>query len=555
MRAVGAFFLAISLSLLIARPALAEKRVALVIGNSGYQHVARLDNPANDASAMTEVLKGAGFDLVETFHDLKTSEMRRVLRDFSDHARDADVAVVYYAGHGIEVDGTNYLIPVDAALERDIDVYDEAFALDRILVTIEPAKQLRLVILDACRDNPFAKTMKRTNGARAVGRGLAKVEPNSPNTLIAFASKAGSTALDGDSKHSPFTAALVKYIGTPGLDLRKAFGFVRDDVLKNTGNRQEPYVYGSLGGDDLPLVPAKSAAVAPPADPNAEVRRDYELALQIGTREVWTAFLAQYPEGLYASLAKGQLDKIASEKQSGQAKVATAEQGSAVPDKDVAGKISSDAARPNPQVASLPATDDPAAKANLSAAEIVRSMQTELRRVGCLTAAEDGEWTSSSRHALELFNRQAGTKFDVKVASLDALDAVKATPARICPLICQHGFKRDGEGCIRIACRRGYEVGDGNNCEKIEVKRKELKAERDRPERIRSASEPAKPDTTETPQQKFENSPTCSNVNAACEKAVTKFGFGTHCPARFAECMRTGKWRSNVSYYEGLARR
>ncbi len=222
MRAVGAFFLAISLSLLIARPALAEKRVALVIGNSGYQHVARLDNPANDASAMTEVLKGAGFDLVETFHDLKTSEMRRVLRDFSDHARDADVAVVYYAGHGIEVDGTNYLIPVDAALERDIDVYDEAFALDRILVTIEPAKQLRLVILDACRDNPFAKTMKRTNGARAVGRGLAKVEPNSPNTLIAFASKAGSTALDGDSKHSPFTAALVKYIGTPGLDLRKA---------------------------------------------------------------------------------------------------------------------------------------------------------------------------------------------------------------------------------------------------------------------------------------------------------------------------------------------
>jgi len=555
MRAVGAFFLAISLSLLIARPALAEKRVALVIGNSGYQHVARLDNPANDASAMTEVLKGAGFDLVETFHDLKTSEMRRVLRDFSDHARDADVAVVYYAGHGIEVDGTNYLIPVDAALERDIDVYDEAFALDRILVTIEPAKQLRLVILDACRDNPFAKTMKRTNGARAVGRGLAKVEPNSPNTLIAFASKAGSTALDGDSKHSPFTAALVKYIGTPGLDLRKAFGFVRDDVLKNTGNRQEPYVYGSLGGDDLPLVPAKSAAVAPPADPNAEVRRDYELALQIGTREVWTAFLAQYPEGLYASLAKGQLDKIASEKQSGQAKVATAEQGSAVPDKDVAGKISSDAARPNPQVASLPATDDPAAKANLSAAEIVRSMQTELRRVGCLTAAEDGEWTSSSRHALELFNRQAGTKFDVKVASVDALDAVKATPARICPLICQHGFKRDGEGCIRIACRRGYEVGDDNNCEKIEVKRKELKAERDRPERIRSASEPAKPDTTETPQQKFENSPTCSNVNAACEKAVTKFGFGTHCPARFAECMRTGKWRSNVSYYEGLARR
>src|SRR5438552_14477065 len=158
--------------------------------------------------------------------------MRRVLRDFYDKAASADIAVVYYAGHGIEVDGTNYLIPVDAVLERDIDIYDEAFALDRILVTIEPAKQLRLVILDACRDNPFAKTMKRTIGSRAVGRGLAKVEPSSPNTMIAFAAKAGSTASDGDSKNSPFATSLVEHLATPGLDLRKAFGFVRDDVLK-----------------------------------------------------------------------------------------------------------------------------------------------------------------------------------------------------------------------------------------------------------------------------------------------------------------------------------
>src|SRR6266576_5182213 len=185
------------------------------------------------------------------------ADMRRAFRDFSDKARDADVAVVYFAGHGIEVDGANYVIPVDAALERDLDVYDEAFPLDRILATIEPAKQLRLVILDACRLNPFAKTMKRTIGSRAVGRGLARVEPNSPNTLIAFASKADSIASDGDSNNSPFTSALVKHIATPGLDLRKAFGFVRDDVLRSTSNRQEPYVYGSLGGDDVPLVPAK----------------------------------------------------------------------------------------------------------------------------------------------------------------------------------------------------------------------------------------------------------------------------------------------------------
>src|ERR1700712_419022 len=115
----------------------ADKRVALVIGNSGYQHVARLSNPANDASAFTATLKSAGFDVVESRRDLKIAEMRRVLRDFANTSRDADVSVVYYAGHGIEVEGANYLIPVDATLEQDLDVYDEAFSLDRILAVVE----------------------------------------------------------------------------------------------------------------------------------------------------------------------------------------------------------------------------------------------------------------------------------------------------------------------------------------------------------------------------------------------------------------------------------
>src|SRR2546427_6845539 len=262
--------------LLLAEPAFAEKRVALVLGNSAYQNVAQLPNPANDSAKIAATLKDAGFDVVDSRHDLPAAETRRALRDFADRAGDADIAVVYYAGHGIEVDGTNYLIPVDAKLERDTDVYDEAFSLDRVLLAIEPAKQLRLVILDACRDNPFAKTMKRTIASRAVGRGLAKIEPTSPNTMIAFAAKAGSTASDGDSKNSPFAAALIEHLPKPGLDLRRAFGFVRDEVLKNTGNKQEPYVYGSLGGDAVPLVPAKPSGAGPQADPPAAVRRDYE---------------------------------------------------------------------------------------------------------------------------------------------------------------------------------------------------------------------------------------------------------------------------------------
>src|SRR6202049_4959579 len=295
--------------LLVCQPAFAEKRVALVLGNSVYQNVPQLANPVNDGAVGAGTVKAAGSDGVESRHDLPAAETRRALRDFAERARDADIAVVYYAGHGMEVDGTNYLIPVDAKLERDTDVFDEAFSLDRVLLAIEPAKQLRLVILDACRDNPFSKSMKRTVASRSVGRGLAKIEPASPNMLIAYSAKAGSTALDGD-KNSPFTTALVRHIATPGLDVRKAFGFVRDDVLKNTSYKQEPYVYGSLGGDDVPLVPAKpapsSASVpsTPAPSPQTEARQDYELAIQIGNKDALKAFLVQYPAGFYASLAK-----------------------------------------------------------------------------------------------------------------------------------------------------------------------------------------------------------------------------------------------------------
>ncbi len=301
------------LILLTCGSAQAERRVALVIGNSAYKSVPRLVNPVNDAALVGSMFKKAGFDSVDIKLDVSAADMRRSLREFANRTRDAEVAVVYYAGHGIELDGNNYLIPTDATLETDGDVLDETVALDRALFAVEPAKQLRLVILDACRDNPFAKTMKRTVAARAIGRGLAKIEPTSPNTMIAFAAKAGSTASDGDARNSPFATALVERLPTPGLDLRKAFGFVRDDVLKNTGYKQEPYVYGSLGGDDVPLVPAKPVAAGPQASPLDAVRRDYELALQIGTRDVWTAFLAQYPDGFYASLAKGQLSRIAAE--------------------------------------------------------------------------------------------------------------------------------------------------------------------------------------------------------------------------------------------------
>ncbi|MGY4178428.1 hypothetical protein ACVIHH_003719 [Bradyrhizobium sp. USDA 4518] len=525
------FFL---VALLLAQPATAANRVALVIGNSAYKNAAPLSNPVNDAQIVEATLKHAGFDVVQTRLDLQAAEMRRTLRDFADQSRDADVAVVYYAGHGIEIEGTNYLIPVDATLERDTDVYDEAFSLERILLAVEPARQLRLVILDACRNNPFSDKMKRTVGSRAISRGLARIEPASSNTLVAFAAKAGSTASDGNSNNSPYATALVKYIGTPGLDLRRVFGFVRDDVMKATGNRQEPYVYGTLGGDDVPLVPARETIreaakeiarePVPAAMPRSEMRHDYELALQVGNKDAMNYFIAQYPDSYYANLAKLQLAKIDAEekraaavekaRQAEQEQARLVNQGAqqthlakaaselkAAQEARAAAEAAKEAAQqqaiqaeqrrvaaegatknstpmtpsapdqprePNAnadtKVAALPSPQAPVQ--STAPTELAKSLQTELRRVGCFTGSADGEWDTASRRSLERFNQNAGTRFDAKAASADALDAIKLKTARVCPLICGSGLRRDGDRCVKISCAAGYFLNDDDECEK-----------------------------------------------------------------------------------------
>jgi Caspase domain len=312
VRSLTASLVVVLVFLFASEPALANRRVALVIGNSAYQNVPSLPNPANDAAAVTDMFKAAGFDIVESRRDLKNADLRRVLNNFFDSARDADYAIVYYAGHGIEIEGSNYIVPVDALLERDRDVYDETISLDRLVQSIEPAKQLRLVILDACRENPFSKSMKRTLATRGISRGLARVDPMTPNTLIAFAAKAGSTADDGIGKHSPFTTSILNHLTSPGLDLRKAFGIIRDEVMAATNNKQEPYVFGSLGGADVALVPAPvvPVVVAPPAQ---DIAREYEFAERVGTKEAWDYFLEANSSGFYAGLAKAQRNKLAAE--------------------------------------------------------------------------------------------------------------------------------------------------------------------------------------------------------------------------------------------------
>jgi len=234
----------------------AEKRVALLIGNGAYSSGAQLINPRNDVEALRVALKGAGFDFIDAQADLNRASMVRALRNFEEKAQGSDIAVVFYSGHGIEFNGQNYLIPVDAKLDSDRDIDDETLSLDRVLRAIDGATKLKLVLLDACRDNPFNNSMKRSLTRSVVSRGLARVDAADANMLIAYAAAPGQLALDGDGRNSPFTSALVKHLLTPGLDVRLALGKIRDEVSATTGRRQIPFQTGSLGGDLIQLAPA-----------------------------------------------------------------------------------------------------------------------------------------------------------------------------------------------------------------------------------------------------------------------------------------------------------
>jgi tetratricopeptide (TPR) repeat protein len=223
-------------------------RLALVIGNSEYRNVPYLPNAARDAGTVAAGLRKAGFQTVELDTNLSREKMNQALHNFSTMAETADWALVYYAGHGIEIGGVNYLIPTDAKIATDRDVQFEAMPLDQVLAAVEPAKGLKLVILDACRDNPFAKTIRVSNASRSIGRGLARIEPGGA-TLVVYAAKHGQVALDGEGgANSPFVASFVQRMLTPGIEINKLFRLVRDDVLDSTEGRQEPFTYGSLPG-------------------------------------------------------------------------------------------------------------------------------------------------------------------------------------------------------------------------------------------------------------------------------------------------------------------
>jgi formylglycine-generating enzyme required for sulfatase activity len=285
-----------------------EKRVALVIGNGAYRNASVLRNPPHDSEAIGEALRRLGF-LIIGGTDLDKPAMETQLRRFGEAAQEADIAVVFYSGHGMQVAGQNYLLPVSAKLDREKDLKYEAVKVEDVLGEANGAKRLRLVILDACRDNPFSEKLARSLGgtrSAAITRGFARVESSGTDTLIAYATREDSVAQDGNGENSPFTTALLKHIETPDLDVDFLFRRVRDEVRAMTNGAQEPAIYGSLGSEAIYL---KRSVTVTNAAPNQFADAwQIELAFWISTEMLNTigayeTYKRKFPAGHFIEIA------------------------------------------------------------------------------------------------------------------------------------------------------------------------------------------------------------------------------------------------------------
>jgi uncharacterized caspase-like protein len=328
--------IALSILLVGSAPALA-KRVALVIGNSAYTNAVALPNPVNDATAMSTKLTNLGFEVVAGY-DLDLMGMRKTVAQFARTARGADIALLFYAGHGMQVGGQNYLIPTDARFEDETAIDFETMSMDFVLRQMTNDVKVQMVFLDACRNNPLARSLARRmspSRSATVGQGLAEIklrETGGEGAVIAFSTSPGDVALDGEGQNSPFTNALLRHIDEPDVSIQTVMTRVTGDVFKETDERQRPWVNASLIGEVFlnkteqvaALTPATQnvqsdavatvpSAVSVPA--NAALAWEREKAVwdateSTGTKAAYDAYLRSYPTGAFSAIAREKIAKI-----------------------------------------------------------------------------------------------------------------------------------------------------------------------------------------------------------------------------------------------------
>lgn len=441
---------------------------ALVIGNAAYTAVSALENPGNDARAISKALTEQGFDVV-TAIDVTRSEFYDSLRDFRDIADQSEVALVYYAGHGIEIGGQNYLVPVDARLTDERDAEVEMVNMSTVLRQISGASTLKMVVLDACRDNPFATAIKSENRGSNVGRGLAVVSNAESATLVAYAAAAGEVTPDGTGNtNSPFTRAFLKALAQPPSDVRLLLGSVRDE-MSTTVPGAVPFVYSSLGAQEIVINP-NSALPEPEvvAQPEPEglpeldqdaLLRDFAAADFAGSVEAWDLFLDRYQEHasnmlyIVALRNRKQLDDArlahatsspevsptpqteqrttANDVEPAEQVAALAQPGPIQPSPTLGTNGVVDTAKPAEAEtqAVLEATKPQPVEPTRTVPELKRALQAALRERGCYRSSIDGIWGSGSAKSIDRFNAVAG--MDLRIGTNSSAEEFEAVLAGV----------------------------------------------------------------------------------------------------------------------------
>lgn len=405
--------------------------VALVIGNSAYRSVETLPNPVNDANAVADALRTHGFD-VTLATDLTRADMFNTLREFRDVADRADIAMVYYAGHGMEIGGRNYLVPIDARITDERDARLEMIELQDVMSQLSGATRMKTVVLDACRDNPFVTGMKRADTGRNVGRGLALVENAGADTLIAYAAAAGEITPDGaEGGNSPFTRAFLNAMDGPSLDIRLLLGSVRDELRRSVPGAA-PFVYSSLGGGTYVINPKPGpiASPRPIAKPNANAMlSDYATAELADSVAIWDAFLATYAaqsgHTLYILARRNRDLKLAGRAAAtpAQPPASRASVGDPV---DAPATIP---AKPSVSVPPIPA---------LSRQDAILEIQRLLKARNCYGGRLDGLYGRQTAAGLATLSRESGNSLNMSRSSsteqlMDLIDALIVIDDARCP--------------------------------------------------------------------------------------------------------------------------
>ncbi|HET9904069.1 MAG TPA: caspase family protein [Xanthobacteraceae bacterium] len=459
--------------------AAAERRVALVIGNSNYEHAASLRNPRNDAREMADTLRKLGFKVLLGV-DLDQQSFARTIDQFGRMLDDADVGLLFYAGHGLQINERNYLVSTNAQLASEFLIPAETIDLDSIIRLMESKTPINIVFLDACRNNPLAEDLRKNlaalNRSVSLGRGLARVETKGRDTLIAFAAAPGQEAADGNGQHSPFTTALLKRMPQPGVEVSVMLKQVAADVRELTRNNQRPQQISDMSRlfyfakADLAPLPTPVAVVdgeqAKPAGQMATPAEDRQLdvafwnAAQAADHcDAVKAYLRRFPNGLFVELARLSERRLCdparrvaigpNEKASAPAGNENAAPAAVSAEKAVQPDAEPPAVAPA-KMAALP--DKPAAPAATprNPAELARNAQLELIRLGCGDIEADGEWGADSRKAVRLFNTHAKAKLDPQEPTEKLLAALRAKSDRVCPVTCGDGYRAKGNTCVAV---------------------------------------------------------------------------------------------------------